>query len=398
MNTREINRGATTPRYAWVILVVVYLASVAGSLVLNKVSPVIPALMDAFHVDLGQAGLLIAVMGLTSLLLSLPAGMLTQKLGIKTTGAIGLVILGLGAVLGAVSPSFGALIAGRILEGVGAAILMIVAPTAISMWFPPEKIGISMGIWSTSIPIGGFIAMAVAPAIETSFGWSGVWWATAIAALVALVVFWLSIRPSPFADDAAGSTPDTDRKSILSNRALWVVGLATMCFGFAFLPIIAYYPTFLNAEFELAMPRAGLIAGLIGLATLPGAPLAGWLSDKFKTRKWVLVAGFLLLAPMLALVFQLSQTMIIPAMLLLGLIASAIPTMTFAAAPETVEDPQAVAMSLAVVTAGMNLGMMIGPPLFGSLADNLGWAAAGYTFAAVPLLGALVVGLNRKLR
>ena len=92
--------------------------------------------------------------------------------------------------------------------------------------------------------------------------------------------------------------------------------------------------------------------------------MAGWLSDTLRTRKRVIVAGFLLLAPMLALAFQLPRAMIVPAMLLLGLCASAIPTVFFAAAPETVEDPQSVAMSLVLVTAGMNLRMVIGPPLF----------------------------------
>jgi predicted MFS family arabinose efflux permease len=384
-----------TPKYAWVILGVVYLATMAGSIVMNKVSPVIPALADAFGVDLGQAGLLIAVMGLTSLLLALPAGVLTRRLGLRASGAIGLALVGLGATLGALSPGFGALIASRILEGIGAAIVTIVSPTAISAWFPTEKIGSAMGIWSTATPIGGFVAMAVAPAVETIFGWSGVWWATALAALVVLILYWLSIRS---AQDRAQAHSIEPSKSVFSNRALWGLGFANLCFALAFLPIIAYYPTFLNGRFAMPMTQAGLVAGLIGLSTLVGAPLAGWLSDRLRTRKWVIVAGFGLLVPMLALVFQLPRTTIVPVLLLLGLCASAIPTMAFAAAPESVEDPRSAAMSLALVTAGMNLGTVIGPPLFGRLADTLGWAAAGYALVVPLLLGALVVGLNRKLR
>lgn len=397
MDSQGTGRGATTPQYAWVILVVAYLTTVSASLVMNKVSPIMPALMDAFELNLSQAGLLTAVIGLTALFLTLPAGMMIQKLGLKTTGVIGFLLLGLGIVLGAVSPGFGTLISSRVLEGIGAAILVIVSPTAISMWFPFEMNGVSMGIWSTAIPMGGVIAFFGAPALEAGSGWSGVWWATGVVAVIALPAFWLLVRPAPIADDAALSS-DAGIKGDWTNKTVWLAGLGAMFFGFSFFPIITYYPTFLNAELGMALAQAGAMVGIIGLVTLAGAPLAGWLSDRLGTRKWVIVAGFLLFAPLLALVFQLSQAMIVPAMLLLGLCPSAIQTALFTAAPEAVQGHKAAAMSLAVVTASLNLSMVIGPPLFGSLADSLGWAAAGYVFVAAPVLGAIAVGLNKNLR
>jgi hypothetical protein len=43
--------------YAWVILVVVYLASIAAPLSQSKVPPILPLLMQAFQLNLTQAGL-----------------------------------------------------------------------------------------------------------------------------------------------------------------------------------------------------------------------------------------------------------------------------------------------------------------------------------------------------
>ncbi|MCB0004257.1 MAG: hypothetical protein KDH86_17075, partial [Anaerolineae bacterium] len=54
-------RSAPIQRYAWVVLGVVYLASVAAPLIQNKVPPIMPVIMEAFQINLGQAGLLMSV-------------------------------------------------------------------------------------------------------------------------------------------------------------------------------------------------------------------------------------------------------------------------------------------------------------------------------------------------
>ncbi len=385
------------PPYAWVILIVVYLATVSSTIMLNKISPVMPVLMDVFQIDLTRAGLLVAVFGLTSLLLALPAGILVQKLGVKVTGIIALGFIAAGAALGAISTSFGLLILSRVLEGIGAALVTILAPSAIAMWFPPEKSGMPMGIWATSTPVGGLVAVTVAPLLEPNIGWSGVWWASAGYTLVALVVFWLFIRPAPSAKDT-GPPPDIDMKAVFANKHLWLVGLAMFFFVSTFIPLVTYYPTFLNAELGYAMTQAGFTIGIISLTTIPGSPLAGWLSDKFGSRKWIMLLGFVLLIPLMAFVFQLPVGAISLVMILFGLAASTTPTAIFAAAPEMMTDPKLAGMGLAVITLGMNLGTVISPPIFGSLVENSSWVTAGYVFVIPPVLGILSVLLNKKLR
>lgn len=151
------------PKYAWVTLAVVYLATVSATVVMNKVAPVMPVLMADFQVDLAQVGFLVAVFGFTALILALPAGVLLQRLGIKMTGVIALGSIAVGAALGAMSKSFGVMLAGRFLEGIGAALITILAAAAVPMWFPSERSGLPMGILGTSIPISNFLVLTTAP-------------------------------------------------------------------------------------------------------------------------------------------------------------------------------------------------------------------------------------------
>ena len=49
------NREVKTPLYAWVIVAVAYLAVFDGGVLLNKASPTLPIIRDAFSVSLGKA-------------------------------------------------------------------------------------------------------------------------------------------------------------------------------------------------------------------------------------------------------------------------------------------------------------------------------------------------------
>jgi len=266
------------------------------------------------------------------------------------------------------------------------------------MLFPPAKRGIPMGIWATATPVGGFIAGTLLPVLELSIGWRGVWWVSAAFVLVTLMLFWLLVRTTPKATGAGDPAPDVSMPRVLSNQSVWLLGLAMLGFGLGAISITMLYPTFLNTELGMPLTTAGLMIGISSLTIIPGAPLAGWVSDKFKTRKWVIFAGFLIFIPFVAIIFRVPKSMVIPAMILFGICISILLSLINTAAPEIAGGPKAVPMSLAVVAAFQNLSNMIGPPLLGGLVDNLGWVPAGYILAAAPVMGLVAVLLNKKLR
>ena len=96
--------------YAWVILAVVYLASVVAPFNQFKVPPIMPVLMDEFKINLAQAGALMSLIAVTGLLLALPAGISLQRSGPKITVVAALGSMALGAVLGALSGSIAVLL------------------------------------------------------------------------------------------------------------------------------------------------------------------------------------------------------------------------------------------------------------------------------------------------
>ena len=64
---------------------------------------------------------------------------------------------------------------------------------------------------------------------------------------------------------------------------------------------------------------------------------------------------------------------------------------------EVMASPQLAGIGMAVLALGQNLGMFIGPVVFGKLLESMSWAGAGYLLLPVCLVG-IWAGWKVKVR
>jgi nitrate/nitrite transporter NarK len=396
-------KEVSVPSYAWVILAVAFMASVAAPLTQFKVAPIMPVLMEVFKLSPTQAGMLMSMFAITGFVLALPAGLILQRVGLKITGMIAMGFLIVGALMGIFSSTAGLMFTSRVVEGAGMALIAVVAPASIGMWFPREKQGTPMGLWATWVPVGSVLMFLIAPPLATSFGWKSVWWFSLIFSLVAFVLVWLFMKMPPHmtaAPEGAGGPPPGEAPSMgeaLKNRNIWLLAGLFGLFNMALIAVSTFYPTYLSAVQGYSMTSASWTASITMIVVIFAAPLAGILSDKMGSRKTFLTWPFIVVAVMFLFPFTVTGVMIALWLALMGVIAGAIPTATFAATPEIMKKPALVGMGMAVVAVGQNLGMFIGPMMFGALVESSGWAVAGYAMIPVLLLG-FVLGWLIKVR
>jgi MFS family permease len=384
--------------YAWVILAVVYFASVVSPFNQFKIPPLMPVLMRTFQIDLTQAGLLMSSIAMIGLVLALPIGIVLQRLGPKVALLIALGLMAVGASTGALSSSFATLLGSRVVEGLGMALMGVTAPATIAMWFPPERQGTPMGIWATWVPIGSVAIYNLSPIMASSFGWQSIWWVGTVFALVMMIISVLLItRPPTQGQENPQRSAAPDLKQALANRNIWLLALAFGCMNMTMISLGTYYPTFLSEVRGYSLGQAAFLSSITTLVVLFSAPAAGWLSDRIGSRRLIFSLPFLGIAVLFLFPFHVTGWQIVALLVMQGLIVGAIPTATFAAAGEIMRRPDWAGLGLAVVLIGQNLGQLLGPILFGEIVKISGWAMAGYLMIPFCLIG-FISGWMVKIR
>lgn len=133
---------------------VLYAGVFLAALDTSVIGPAIPALKAAFGVDNRQVGLVTLVFILCSLPATAVLASLGDRHGRRPVFVASVLIFALGSLLVAVAPSFGMLLFGRAVQGVGSGGIIPTASAMIGDVVPPEAQGRALGL------IGAFYGMA----------------------------------------------------------------------------------------------------------------------------------------------------------------------------------------------------------------------------------------------
>ena len=149
------------------------------------------ALPDASDLLIGMA---LGVYGLGQVILQIPLGLLSDRIGRKPAITLGLLVFAVGGVVAALSHTLEGIVIGRALQGMGA---VAGAGTALAADLTAaENRSKVMGIIGVSIGTAFLLALILGPPLEAIDGLSGLFGATSILALLALALLWL-IVPTP---------------------------------------------------------------------------------------------------------------------------------------------------------------------------------------------------------
>ncbi len=380
---------------------VVFLASVVIGVNRFKPPPVLPTLMDELQIDMVTGGWLMSVSAVAAIILSIPAALFMNRIGLKLTGLLALGCVALGSIVGALATDAPQLLVDGVIEGIGATLISVVAPAAISLWFPLEERGLPMGIWAGWIPVGNVIMFNIAHPLADTLGWRSIWWFGAGISFVAMLLFALVVT-TPSKEKPRGPKGAPTSGALLrglSNPLAWLLGLSFGAFSFGLLGYNSWSPTFLTETLEISPSAASSLASLMFLAAIPANIVAGWFINRIKNPSKLLPVPFLLMGLLFLWGFRLeSREIVAPYMITLGFISNFIPATIFTLAPETAPDPASTSLALGIVNVGSNIGAIAGPPALGAIVNSGNWRAGGVGLVLVMIVGALVswIASNRR--
>lgn len=416
--------GAVAPRlsrYRFVTLGVVWCAYLVVFLSRLCVGPLAPFLRDVFDLTNAQIGGLTSATAVAYAPTLIFAGWLVDRIGVRRALLTGTVITGvcIGAV--ALAPSYVTMLLLLGASGLGCGFIYPTAVKAIMLWFPARERATAVGVNQSAVNVSGMIGAAVMPWLATAFGWqAGFVFAAGLAFLVCVVAVALyrDPRPGEAPQPAEPPTPvaeidqglpavtgdeRTDRAvvrggfaAVLHSRDIWMMGLAALFLGVVEFAALAHLVLFLNGDWGYSVAVAAGMLAFCQFAGAIGKPLSGLVSDRALHRRRVpalfamgVLAGLSCVA--FALLEPGHEWLLWGALCLLGFGAVGWGGLMGTLAGET-GGRRAAGAAAGVSAAFFNVGIFLGPPVFGLIVDRAGgyapawWAMAASAAVALVLL------------
>jgi len=139
-------------------------------------------------------GLALGAYGFTMAMLQIPFGWMSDRIGRKPVIAAGLLIFAIGSVVAAMADSIWGVILGRALQGAGA---IAAAMMALLADLTREEVrSKAMAIVGMTIGMSFTLALVIGPFLGASIGVDGIFWLTAVLAILAIAVLF-RVVPDP---------------------------------------------------------------------------------------------------------------------------------------------------------------------------------------------------------
>lgn len=180
-------------RNPWLALLVLCLGLCVILLDTTIVNVAIPTMIDSLHAGVDQILWVVNGFLLVFAVLLVTGGRLGDILGPRNLFAVGLVIFGVASALCGLALDANQLIAARVLQGVGAAVLMPQTTALISGIFPAERRGAAFGIMSAVAGIAGTSGPIVGGLIVTYLNWRWIFFVNVPIVVIAIVLAFLLV-------------------------------------------------------------------------------------------------------------------------------------------------------------------------------------------------------------
>lgn len=340
-------------------------------------------------------GMALGAYGLTQAILQIPLGFASDRLGRRHIIAGGLIMLALGSVVAALSTSIYGVILGRILQGSGAVGSTILALNADLT--REETRTHAMAIIGISIGLAFALAMVIGPLISGWQGVPGIFWFTAVLALLGVVVLY---KTTPYAPESrshrdAQAVPEmfkrvlTDGQLLRLNYAIFILHTILTSSFMAF-PQLLNNVANVHEDYQWVVYLPVLAASVVFM--VPAIILAEakrWMKQVFLASITILLISQIILAIYHDDLIELIVLMIV-FFTAFNVMEGILPSLISKLAPA-----DAKGTALGIYSSAQFFGIF-----FGGAVGGLAFAMGGYTgvfiFSALAVLSWLIVAATMK--
>ncbi|WP_297103052.1 MFS transporter [uncultured Devosia sp.] len=287
MNPRNPGETASRPT-----LIILMLAAVVGlaSLATSIANITLPALSEDFSAPFAQVQGVIAAY-LAALTLSvLLAGRLGDRFGMKPMLMLGVSLFAVASLASSLAPNLSLLVAARVVQGIGAALMMTLTLALMRQNAGETHLGRAMGLLGTVSAVGTALGPSLGGVLLPVWGWRGPFGILVPLALLALVLAWVALPR-----DGSTRNVSTPKGRTELNRRLMVTLVSNVLVAAVMMTTLVVGPFYLGSGLGLDARAVGLVMTLGPAISIASGIPSGRLVDALGSAS-VIVIGAVLLA------------------------------------------------------------------------------------------------------
>ena len=373
------------PGRRWIILAVLFAARAATGFQFQSTGSVTNLLMADLGIGYAEVGMLLGAYLLPGVIVAFPAGLLGRRIREKTLGLAGLFLMAASGLALSYSGDLAFALTARLIGGIGATIVILVATKMVADWFDAREIVLAMSLLQMSWPFGAMVALPIQTWIGQSFGLSAVMASGAICAMAVFCAFALIPQAAqPAQATAGGKLPGAALVPVVIAGTIWgVMNLACVLF-------FSYAPLLMVAQGSSPTVSASLTSLAIWF-TILAIPAGGYLVHRSGRPIMAIIACGLIAASALSLfVVDFHPTI---ACLIFGVAIGPL-SGAILSLPAMVLEPADRSVGFGLFYTCFYVLMAVGPTAAGRLQDAWGTPSAALVASAALLVTMVPLSLS----
>lgn len=329
------------------------------------------------------------------LILSIPTGMLMNRIGRKKTVVVSFAITALAMLIPVLKYDFAFVLVAFAMLGIGNTMLQVALNPLVTNVVSAEKLTgtITLGqfIKAMSSFLGPILAAMFAGSV---WGWKAIF--PVYAAVTVLAMAWLAV--SPIQEQLIEKSEITFARtfSLLRDKYIVLFFIGILVLVGVDVGMGVTFPKLLQERCSLPLEKAGMGNSVYFLARTVGAFLGGVVLMRFSASKFFTASSCLALVSLVGLIFSRNMTMILFFVALFGLGYANLFSIIFSLSMQKM--PQKTNEVSALLIVGVSGGAVL-PPLLGVITDTFGTqGSALITLAIVWVYMVALIPFVRNVR
>jgi len=350
-----------------------------------------------FGLDAGAAGMVLGSFYVSYAFMQLLAGWMADRFGSRAVLVFCVACWSVFTSLTGMAESFIALVAIRLLFGLGEGGFAPASTVTIAEAFPRQERARAKSLIIGATFIGSAVGTGAIAALMQANGWRFAYHIFGLIGVVVAVVLWFAVRPSPVRTQ--GARPKGLFGQLMRNAVMRKTMFIFFFSNIVYIGLISWMPSFLVKTRDIDILHAGLVSSIPYLVAFASLNAVGWLLDKVgdgHDRLFMSVGAAMVIVflGLMAFATSLPVLMVFWTLSLVGY--TAIYGTVFAVPLKHLPD-EAIGTASGIINFGGQVAAGIGPVAIGFLVNSAkGSFVPAFVFLIAAGVCALLIALTWK--